>query len=196
MLEFWRLDTEDNFFLVEAPPLASSAIIRAYHLELLLRVKNLDNYWLVELDQILFSNLGNYYQNISKYLNPKFDCFYLTPESRHRFFIASEPRGDVWISGLELLMGYDFQLNEVEKPLAVTSGNYEIDILADLIISIPNQIKYLSENKTPQYLSKLLKQISDRTRGKEAIEELQRQKDLEICNSLTTEEINFLIPNI
>ncbi len=192
MLNFWRLDTHDDFFLVGAPSLELAPIARAYHLELLNRVRSLPHHHLVETDSLLFENFAKYYQKIGDCLQhakgerllPNFDPSSLSPASRHSFFVAAESRGEFWISGLELLMGYDYEKSEVgsgRKEVRITSGEFEIDVLAELLLlPNPGQIEWLCKERSPSQLAALAKQVGDRLRGKEALEELQREHDLKM----------------
>ena len=182
MLDFWRLDFDNgDFILIESPSLNICSKVRAYHLELLNLVKSLPNYELLTSDYLLFSNLEIYYNKVCSFFS--IEANKLTPESRHKFLIAVNQKDNFWLSGLEILMGYDFVegSSENENKVSVTSGQFDIDLLAELLL-LPDtsQVKWLCENKSPYYLMKLIKQISDRSRGQEAIDELQRQKDLEI----------------
>ncbi|MHC5939248.1 hypothetical protein [Nostoc sp.] len=180
MLNFWRLDTPDDFFLVAAPSLEKSQFVRAYHLELLNRVRILPHHYLVEADAVLYENYAHYYQKIGDRLSPNFDTSPLSPLSRHSFFVAAESRGDFWISGLELLMGYDYDVTKQgSREVRVTSGEFEIDVLADLLL-LPNnqQVDWLCKERSPQQLAALTRQVGDRLRGKDALDELQREQDL------------------
>lgn len=178
MLNYWRLDTKDNdFFLVKSPSLALASEVRAYHLELLNKVRTLANYW--EIEDLIFEQTKNYYSKIANLLS--FEIDNITSISRLGFFIAYEKRQDFWISGLELLMGYDFSKGASrEAKEVITSGNFEIDLLAELLL-LPDtsQVKWLYETKSPSEILKLIKQISDRSRGQEAIDEINKQKDLD-----------------
>lgn len=200
MLNFWRLDTADDFFLVEVPTFVEAAKVRAYHLELLVRVRTLQYSCLPESDAVLFANFQQYYRKIASFLNPVIDVSTLKPLSRHQFFIAAESRGENWISGLELLMGYDYHIESVNKKLCVTSGIVEIDTLAELLLlPCASQVKWLVDSFSPQYLSALAKQISDRLRGQEALDELQREKDLEAFNNTGAQELEqtgFIFPEV
>jgi hypothetical protein len=186
MREFWRLDTIDgDFFLVRSPVFSVSSIVREYHLELLKKVREIQEFYLPEFDEPLFNRLGNYYQHIAKLLD--FDAANVTGRSRHEFFVASEQKGEYWISGLELLMGYGFSESKQEQPL-ITSKSYEIDLLAETILCVPPQlVQTLIQTKSSQYLSKLIHQISRRSSGQEAIDKAQQQRDLELVNSLDKE---------
>lgn len=181
MLDFWRLDfNEGDFILVESPSLNICSKVRAYHLELLNLVKGLPNYELLTSDYLLFSNLEMYYNKVCSFFN--IETNKLTPESRHKFLIAANQKDNFWLSGLEMLMGYDFVESSPgnDNKVSVTSGQFDIDLLAELLL-LPDtsQVRWLSESKSPSYLMKLIKQISDRSRGQEAIDELQKIKDLE-----------------
>lgn len=186
MREFWRLDTIDgDFFLVRSPVFSVSSLVREYHLELLMKAREIQEFYLPEFDEPLFNRLGNYYRHIGDLLN--FDPANLTGRSRHEFFIACEQKGEYWISGLEILMGYGFSEAKNEEPL-ITSKNYEIDLLAEIILCIPSHlVQPLINTKSSQYLSKLIHQISRRSAGQEAIDKAQNERDLELVNSLDKE---------
>jgi hypothetical protein len=186
MREFWRLDTIDgDFFLVRSPVFSISSIVREYHLELLKKVREIQDFYFPEFDEPLFNRLGNYYQYIAKLLD--FDAADLTGRSRHEFFVASEQKGEYWISGLEVLMGYGFSEGTREDPL-ITSNNYEIDLLAEIILCVPPQlVQPLIQTKSSQYLSKLIHQISRRSSGQEAIEKATQERDLKLVSSLEKE---------
>jgi hypothetical protein len=184
MLDFWRLDTKDNdFFLVKSPSLALASEVRAYHLELLNRVRTLQNYW--EIEELVFEQIENYYSKIANLLG--FRILDIDPRSRLSFFIAHEQRQDFWISGLEILMGYDFGKSQEVKEPSITSGSFELDLLAELLL-LPDtkQVKWLYETKSPPELLKLIKQISDRSRGQEAINDINKQKDLDFLSNPET----------
>jgi|LakMenEpi03Aug12_release.lakeMendotaPanAssembly.Ray.scaffolds.fasta_scaffold553829_2 hypothetical protein len=189
MLDFWRLDYENgDFILIESPVFLISNKVRAYHVELLNRVKSLPYYYLPSSDTLLFENLYPYYKNLGDLL--KIDIDNLVPEARHSFFIASEQKGNNWLSGLEKIMGYDFvETKQDSEDIIVSSGNFEIDILAELLL-LPDtrHIEWLCKSKSPIYLSKLIKQISDRSRGEEHINELKTKRDLEFLNNPETLE--------
>jgi len=179
MLGFWRLDIDGDFFLVAAPTWELSREIRAYHLELLARVRSLPHHHLIEADAVLFPQFAPYYQKISSRLSPAFDASQVLPHSRHSFFIAFEAYKDNWISGLEQLMGYEFKKESEASILAPSTGSFDLDVLAEALL-LPNTtaIEYLVKTLTPSQLQALTKQVSDRLRGQEAIDELQRKQDL------------------
>lgn len=187
MLDYWRLDTKDNdFFLVKSPSLALASKVRAYHLELLNRVRTLPNYW--EIEDLIFEQIGNYYDKIADLLDFKVD--FLKNESRLNFFVAYEKRQDLWISGLELLMGYEFQAqdpNDQKREQTITTGSFELDLLAELLL-LPDtkQVEWICKTRSPSEILKLIKQISDRSRGQEAINDLNKRKDLEFLENDST----------
>lgn len=187
MLDYWRLDTKDNdFFLVKSPSLALASKVRAYHLELLNRVRTLPNYW--EIEDLIFEQIANYYDKIAGLLDFKVDI--LKNESRLNFFVAYEKRQDFWISGLELLMGYEFQAqdpNDQKREQTITTGIFELDLLAELLL-LPDtkQVEWICETRSPSEILKLIKQISDRSRGQEAINDLNKRKDLEFLENDST----------
>ncbi|MEH2138574.1 hypothetical protein [Nostoc sp.] len=196
MLDFWRLDAVDDFFLVAAPTLATATTIRAYHLELLSRVRSLSHHHLIESDAVLFPNFAQYYQKLGDRLSPNFDTSKIQRESRHSFFIAAEPRGNFWISGLELLMGFDYEEGRGKREegkskgssllpssslLLPSTGDFNLDVLAELLM-LPNSapIQWLAQERSPAQLAALTKQVGDRLRGQVAIDELQRERDLQL----------------
>ena len=170
--------------------------VRAYHLELLQKVRPLEDFFLVEFDEPLFSNFRIYYENISKKLG--IPCDRLTSNSRHSFFIACQQEKGLWLSGLELLMGYEFPSDkEVQSSPLITSGNYEIDLLAEIILCLPPElIPSLLQNKSQTYLSKLIHQVSRRSQGQEAIDKVQRERDLKFLESFDDEAKKGLWTNL
>ncbi len=194
-MDYWRLDylklVEDqyqkDFFLCFAPSHKKSKKIRAYHLELLYQIKKTTQaFYLVEADNLFIKNFPEYYENISKRL--KIDYKNLTSQSRHEFFIAAKQQNGNWISGLEILMGYDFPPEENSKTkkdeILVTTGDYELDLIAELHLHLDNHdVQWLIKNYSSTQLNKIVRQISDRRRGAELIEERRREKDKEVVKS-------------
>ena len=197
--DYWLATTKDSgFFLIEQPPLKVFQQIKTYHQILVSIARSSPEILATNSDEILyFGSYGSIYQSISDLLTPRFDCSLLDPESRYQLFIAFEPRGRLFISGLELLLGLDFRdseasYNNSRENLSITSGNLEIDLVAELLLHIDSgRIEWLIFNKSPQFLIKLVKQMNDRSRGQEAIEELQQKNDLEKIsqNSKVSEEL-------
>jgi hypothetical protein len=183
--DYWLLTFKDgDFCLVEQPSLQKAQLIQSYHQILLsLTRSQYENLGAIASLDFYLPGLEVYYQKIADLLSPLFDSSKLTPESRQLFYIAFEPRGTKWISGLEILLGLDFDTTpktESTPELQITSGNLEIDIVAELLLYIESgRVEWLVQNKSPQYLIKLIKQLGDRRRGQEAVDDLQRQKDLE-----------------
>ena len=197
--DYWLATTKDSgFFLIEQPSLKVFQQLKTYHQILVSIARSNPEILATKSDEILyFGSYGSIYHSIADLLTPKFDCSLLDPESRYQLFIAFEPRGSLFISGLELLLGLDFRDSDSSsdnKPenLSITSGNLEIDLVAELLLHIDSgRIEWLISNKSPQFLIKLVKQMSDRSRGQEAIEELQQKNDLEKIsqNSKVSQEL-------
>jgi len=190
-MDYCRLETKDNFVLVFPPKQIIAHEVRAYHTELINKTRAIDNYFLPQADPIFFKYYQNYYQNIIDKILPAFDCEQLTNTSRHEFFIAyKERRPSVWISQLELLMGYDYKEEEKKtEEIIVTSGDSSADLLAELFLHLEGkQIEWLLKSYSQDFLIKFVKQISDRRRGKELIEELQRAKDRKKVSEMGSSE--------
>lgn len=162
MPKFHRLEFDDrSFILVKAPPMlspdgitAEHAEVRAYHLELLNRVRALDGFYFVHADSVLFGHYEAYYQAIADRLEPAFKAADLTPLSRHHFFIATDPIPNpfnppeqvVGLPELERLMGYDYPEPDnlsADEP-ALTSGNEDMDLLASLSLCTPQYLTLAS----------------------------------------------------
>lgn len=181
---YWLLEfLNGDFILVHPPSLEISRELRAYHSILLAKFKHKagDGFHNKLFDDPLFVSFKREYMKIVGRLSPAFDPQELTRESRHSFFIAAEKRGDYWLSGLEILMGLDYEKPEdkATSKLNLTSGDSEIDIVAGLLLqeNISN-LEWLVRNHSPQYLVKLLTQINNCRRGQDALDDLQREQDL------------------
>lgn len=192
---YWLLEfLSGDFILVHQPSLKISRELKAYHSILLSKFKSLaqsEDFHNCAFDS-LNQSLANYYNKIVSRLNPAFDLAELTKESRHQFFIAAEKRHGYWISGLEILMGLDYEdpddTDKKPNKLSLTSGDLEIDIIAGLMLQENNSnVEWLAYSKSPQYLVKLLTQMNNCRRGQDAIEELQRERDLEIVKKKNME---------
>jgi hypothetical protein len=179
---FWLLEylTGDSL-LVHPPTLKNFREIRAYHSILLVKFKIVagESYYEQGFDALATSFENDYFR-IARMLTPSFDVNLLTSMSRHKFFIANEQQNNVWISGLEQLMGLSFKQPEDNKTsVNLTSGDIEIDIIAGLLLQENlSNIAWLINNKSPQFLIRLLGQINNYKRGQEALDEAQRQVDL------------------
>ncbi|MBL1177684.1 hypothetical protein [Pantanalinema sp. GBBB05] len=157
MPKFQRLEFSDrSFILVKAPSLlspdgilAEHSEVRAYHLELLNRVRALDGFYFVHADAVLFQHYEAYYQAIADRLEPAFRAADLTPQSRHQFFIATDPIPNplnpseqvVGLPQLELLMGYGYpEPGNMSETEPLTSGNEDMDLLASLSLCTPQYL--------------------------------------------------------
>lgn len=200
-MEYWRLDTVDgDFFLVSAPNLQESSLIRAYHVELLARVRNLPHHDHVESDEVIFGHLKNYYEKISAYLCPIFDASLLAPQSRHTFFIASTQQNEFWLSGLEQLMGYSFESQQNINKIQISTGKTDLDLIAELLLLCPSaNLDWLTKKFSMMQIAQIIKQISQRQRGQEAIDELQREIDFRTFEEQGKEALvmaGFVFPEV
>lgn len=205
-----RLDLLDgDFLLVFEPTLKQAAELTAYHQEFLRRIQQVNGYWLVDGDSVFFAHYRIYYDKIAARCNPAFDPALLTPSSRHRFFVATNPvehpemKGQLLpgVSGLEQLLGYTYHVQKPTKP-RVTSGDNEIDVLA-LLALLPTSphLPWLAENYSITDLGKLCKQVSDKSREDEVLKELedewlQERFDQELAPSVAKqlEDMGIILP--
>ncbi|PSB24959.1 hypothetical protein [Stenomitos frigidus] len=172
--------------LVKAPVFAVDAEIRAYHLELLRQVVQLDGYHLATADPVLFEHFEPLYRAIAQHLTPPFEPDSLTSVSRHQFFISMglEPVDKemtlISLSGLEQLMGFTHTRGTVgdnQPPLLLTSGNIDMDLLASLELIFQDRLAWLVHHYSRADLLDLLSQGQNLRRGKDAIDELQAERD-------------------
>lgn len=190
---FQRLDkASGSFCLIQAPSLAKSPIVRAYHLELLEAVQQIDGWYEEESDPLLFENYEPYYQAIAQHLKPCIEPKGLTRRSRHRFFIATElvpdPHNpDHWspgLSELEVLMGFTYPGAESKSSQAVpqvpvTTGNYCLDLEASLLLFRPDQAQWLRQTFSPPELAEMLKYAQQKSSSEEETSEAQQEADRE-----------------
>lgn len=187
MPEFHALTQLDRApLLVKAPVFSVDSEVRAYHLELLSRVMSIDGYHLPEADPLLFESFEPFYDAIAQRLCHKFDPRLLTSLSRQQFFISMgvEPDPDdaaklvVSLSGLERLMGFTHHRPIADsKAITLTSGDTDMDLLASLELIFQDRVAWLVDHHARADLLKLLSQAQNIRRGKEAIDELQSQRD-------------------
>lgn len=194
----YRLDFLDGDFLIVFEPVMQRAReLTAYHQEFLKRIQQVNGYWLVNGDPVFFQHYRIYYEKIAARCNPVFDPSLLTPTSRHKFFVATDPVKHPeakdslvpGVSGLEQLLGYTYHVQKPTKP-RITSGDNEIDILA-LLALLPTSphLPWLAQNYSVSDLSKLVKQVSDKSREEEVLKELedewlQERFDQELAGSV------------
>ena len=179
---FYRVDLSyGDFELIKAPCLKIESKVRAYHLELLKKVKQFENYYKLGFDTPFFDNLKNYYLHIWDLIDTNVDINQLHPDSRHEFFIAKELQNNSYISGLELLMGYGYKSDgnsNSNNQISITTGNLTLDLIAELSINNSQNLDFLISNFTSFELTKICKQLSDRLRGEDTIKEKQQELDL------------------
>lgn len=140
MPNFWRVNFLDgDFALIESPSLFDCDRIRAYHLALHQALTGLNVFPAVEADAVLYPQFKLYYQKLGNIMNPVVDCDRLAPESRHEFFVCSEPiehdgRLLPGLSGLEQLMGFSYSTESSEPP-DKTTGDITLDILTSVALT-------------------------------------------------------------
>jgi hypothetical protein len=195
----WKLEfSSGQVLVVDAPPLARLKQVQAYYQILRSGLVGLPA-WGISEDNNLFPIFSDCYTAIANLLRPSFNPAYLTQESRHRFFVATDPTETekgliLGLSGLEYLLGLSPHEEDTPKPQSIsplappipTSGEVEIDIWADLLLLFPDTGMQLARIFPLQVLSKLIRQSSDRQRGESAIKELQQQRDRELFEKNAT----------
>lgn len=143
--------------------------------------------WHPEMDSLLYNRLVIYYQKIAACLVPTFDVDRLTPVSRFRFFICSEPieteHGYLpGLSQLDQLLGYSYNhpIADPNKPAkaVITSGNPIVDLTAELLLVLKSDARWLMEQYSVEFLSQMLTQMAQR-QDPEAQQRLQKEKDQE-----------------
>lgn len=200
MLITWRLDFADgSFTITQAPPMSRWRIVSRYYEEMKLHLKvvlttliqsnaglSLDD--LTVVDQRLLPQMGAYYQAIALQLVPSFNPEHLTPESRYRFFVSGElmthpdyENPIPGLSGLEQMLGLHHPVKNSKGKksdvIRITSGDLEIDTLADMMLVFDANALPLRETFPIQFLLPLLEQTQERRRGSEAIKERQQERD-------------------
>lgn len=130
---------DGDFVLIESPSLLDCDRIRAYHLALHQTLTGLNVFPALEADAVLYPQFKLYYQKLGNMMNPVVDCDRLTPESRHEFFVCTEPveHGEQrlpGLSGLEQLMGFSYNTEAGEEP-DKTTGDINLDILTSVVLS-------------------------------------------------------------
>lgn len=168
----FRLDHLDGDFTIAFPlPIKASRKLTAYYQELRTAIVGLYT-WPEKVDELMFPAFKLYYQKIAQFfdVNPE----QLTQESRHHFFIATEPieyNGQMiqGLSYLEKLLGYDYPPeNKSEQPsqdVVITTGDHNLDIIADAILIF--KVGGLENCYSLDELSKLCKQANERLKQAE-----------------------------
>lgn len=183
------MDFEDGSFLLVGEPSHDRApLVRAYHQELLNQVRQFQHYHLLEADAVLFEEFAPYYQAIANQLDPPFDVATLTPTSRQRFFIATDPicpqlDSDTWFAGLsqlEELMGFEMVIGE--NGGGEESIDPHLELLTGLLLFRPSEAEWMSHRFSSRQLGKILQIASELQPGEDGVSERQRKKDLEAFN--------------
>ena len=169
----FRLDYQDGDFTLVFPlPIKESRKVAVYHQELRGAVAGL-HVWPEDLDSKLYPLLKIYYHKIAVFfeINPD----QLTQESRHHFFIATEPieYKNQLIPGLSLLeklLGYDYPKEDASELVKsseeiITTGDPSLDIIADAILIF--KIGGLENHYSLDELAKLCKQANERLKQAE-----------------------------
>lgn len=187
MKSFKRLNQIDGrFVLVQAPCLKLAPIVRAYHVELLSLVQQFEYWYLEAADSLLFEAHDYYYQAIANHLEPAIEVELLTPESRHCFFVATEPftidgKTMPGMSQLEQLMGFSYPKAAGRPSLEVvaTTGDYCLDIEASLLLFRPAEAHWLREAFSPTQLSAIITYVNQQTTEDGEVSALQQEADRE-----------------
>lgn len=185
MLEYDRLDLEGGDYLLVFPPsMAKYPVVFAHYQEFRRALEGLP-VWPPQVDTALYKKLRIYYQNIGRSLG--FDPDNVLPESRHEFFVATEPvvvpaiapDPVPGLSGLERLLGLLYpESTEVKaEKVMITSGSVDIDLTVDVALVFKELTPWMVQRFSRETLAKMVRQGSDRLRGEEAIKELQAEKD-------------------
>jgi len=145
-------------------------------------------YWYLEAaDTLLFEAHDYYYQSIANHFDPAIEVKLLTPESRHRFFVATEPvtidgKTMPGMSQLEQLMGFSYP-KAAGKPsleVATTTGDYCLDIEASLLLFRPAEAHWLREAFSPTQLSAIITYANHHSSSDEEVSPLQQDADREL----------------
>jgi hypothetical protein len=168
MPRFERLDLIDgNFILIEAPSVLKHAKIKALLGELHKELKGLDVSSDVDLQ--IYPIFSNFYQQIGDLLTPKVNCDMLLSESRHSFFVCTDPitiaNGEqiLGLSRLEQLMGYGYKEGEE------STGNYDdgpssgdtlLDAIADSLLIFKKNAPFMFKHFSLEDVSKIALQAS------------------------------------
>ena len=186
-MEYDRLDLKGgDYRLVFPPSMAKYPLIFAHYQEFRRSLEGLP-VWPTGIDEHLYPRLRVHYQKIGRLLG--FDSDRLIPESRHEFFVATEPvvvpaiapDPIPGLSGLERLLGLSYPEETEAKAdkVMITSGSVDIDLLVDLVLLFKENAQWIYRQFPREFVAKAIKQGSDRLRGEDAIKELQKQKDTE-----------------
>lgn len=169
----YRLDYQDGDFVIVFPlPIQKSRRVSAYHQELRNAIAGL-HVWPEELDSKIYPVLKTYYKKIAHFFG--FNSDLLTQNSRHHFFIATEPiqYKEQLIPGLSLLeklLGYDYPKEDrvtTDIECVISTGDPNLDIIADAILIF--KVGGLENHYSLDELAKLCKQANDRLKQAEEL---------------------------
>lgn len=173
MLHF-RLNYQTGDFVLVFPlAIRESRKLSAYALEIRKSIAGFHIYP-EEMDHYLFPRFRYHYLKIAQFF--EFDVDQLTQESRHHFFIATEPityQGQIipGLSLLEQLLGYKYPEEGTTPPVApqdiITTGDLALDIIADAILIF--KVGGLENHYSLSDLAKLCKQANDRLKQAEEL---------------------------
>jgi hypothetical protein len=191
-MTFTRLNQVDGTFcLIQAPSLAIAPIVRAYHLELLSVVRQFEYWYLEAADTVLFTAHEYYYQAIANHLAPSVEVKLLIPQSRHQFFVATEPtptpEGETMpgMSQLEQLMGFSYPKPGKGVPsleVVATTGDYCLDIEASLLLFRPDQAHWLRTAFSPTQISAIITYVNQQSNQDGEVSQLQQEADRDYFN--------------
>ena len=182
-MKFCRLDRLDGtFVLTRSPTEDRFDEVRAYHLELLNEVREFEGYYHPSADPILFEEYRFCYEAIASLLYPQFNPGDLASQSRHQFFVATDPvphpeapdKLTPGVSMLEGLMGFGYG-NAGSEPL-ITTGDSGLDLRAMLLLNFKEQVPWLVANHTREELALILRQASE-MQDPEFVKQKQRTRD-------------------
>jgi hypothetical protein len=146
-----------DFDYIKEPSLLEGAEIEKYVQDLLKTIGTTPVYpgdTVVEdvglLQDILYANFKRHYKKIASFFSPAIRVEEMTPESRHEFFICTDPKEGQAIAGVSLcqkLLGHDLPTKHTKKASSgkklTTSGNYRADIAAAIGLTFKGQTKWL-----------------------------------------------------
>ena len=173
MLHFRLNYQTGNFILVFPVAIRESRKLSAYLLDLKNSIAGLHIYP-EKMDDYLFPRFRYHYLKIAHFF--EFDPDQLTQESRHHFFIATEPitYREQLIPGLSLLeqlLGYKYPEDGTDSKLLpqelITTGDLALDIIADAILIF--KVGGLENHYSLDDLAKLCKQANDRLKQAEEL---------------------------
>lgn len=189
------LETVDRTpLLIQGIPLGIYHLIAAYHAALMAQARRVTLYWEPECDRYLYTSFSNYYHAIAQRLSDSFDPAILTPASRHRFFIASEPvphpadstQTLPGLSQIEQLLGMSYSkpsppTTGIPAPAIaeITTGDRVLDLITDTYLIFEGAATAIIDRFDAETVGKMIRHKCDRQRGEEALKERQGAIDKE-----------------